>query len=166
MSLVEQIKNDMKEAMKTKDMERVSVLRLLISACLNKEKEKRAKLVKSGEEAEEKVSQLEKLTDDEAIGIVSGEIKKRKDAIEHFEKAGRAELAENEKKEQEILAQYMPEQLSEEDIRKMVKDKISELNASELKDIGKIMGAVMPALKGKADGDLVRDIVQKELTSR
>ena len=86
-----------------------SVLRMLVAAASNKEKEKRGKIMKAGEKLEAKVVEMAKLTDEEATDVVSSEAKKRKDAIEQFEKGGRPELAEGEKKELEILEKYMPE---------------------------------------------------------
>lgn len=160
--LKEKIQEDIKEALRKKDKLRVSVLRMLISSVLNKEKEKRAKLAKT-EKDEEKLTQSSKLTDEETLQAVSSEVKKRNDSIEQFEKGNRSDLAEQEKKELEILKEYLPEQMSEDDIRKLVKEKISELGASSSSETGKIMGSLMPQIRGRADGTIVGKIVQEEL---
>lgn len=160
--LKEKIQEDIKEALRKKDKLRVSVLRMLISSVLNKEKEKRAKLAKT-EKDEEKLTQLSKLTDEETLQAVSSEVKKRNDSIEQYEKGNRPDLAEQEKKELEILKEYLPEQMSEDDIRKLVKEKISELGASSSSEAGKIMGSLMPQIRGRADGTIVGKIVQEEL---
>jgi uncharacterized protein YqeY len=162
MSLKEKIQTDVKKAMQEKDALRVSVLRMLRAAIFNKEKEKRAKLSKT-EEKLEKLDELSKLTDEETNEVISSEVKKRKESIEQYEKGNRQDLADQEKKELEILMKYLPEQMSEEEIRKLVKEKIEEMGASGPKDTGKVMGAVMPQLKGKADGNVVNKIVQEEL---
>jgi len=162
MSLKEKIQADTKKAMQARDQLKVSVLRMLMAAVFNKEKEKRAKLSKSGEDLE-KLDKLSKLTDEETTEVISSEAKKRKDSIEQYEKGNRQDLADQEKKELKILVSYLPEQMSEEEISKLVKEKIEELGASGPKDTGKVMGALMTQLKGKADGNLVNKIVQEEL---
>jgi len=161
MSLKEKIQTDIKKAMQQKDDLQVSVLRMLMAAVFNKEKEKRAKLSKT--EEFEKLDELSQLTDEETIEVISSENKKRKDSIEQYEKGNRQDLADKEKKEMEILMNYLPEQMSEEEIRKIVKEKIEELGASTPQDIGKVMGALMPQLKGKAEGTMVNKIIQEEL---
>ena len=132
-----------------KDALRVSVLRMVMAAILNKEKEK-------GSDAGE-------LTDEVVLEIVSSEAKKRKDSIEQYEKGERRDLAEKEKEELGILSAYLPEQMSEEEVRKIVKEKISQLGAAGARDTGKVMGALMSDLKNKADGAVVKRIVEKEL---
>ncbi|MFH0906748.1 MAG: GatB/YqeY domain-containing protein [bacterium] len=162
MSLKEKIKEQIKDAMIKKDASRVSVLRMLMSVILNKEKEKRTKLSKE-ENNPEKLDELSNLTDEEIIEVISSESKKRKDSIEQYEKGNRQELAEKEKKELEILVDYLPEQMDEDEIRKIISKKIEEVGASGPQDTGKIMGAIMGQLKGKADGNIVSKIVQEEL---
>lgn len=157
----EQIKEDLKKAMQEKEEVKLSVLRMVSSAMFNKEKEKRAKLSKTEEES--KLDEMSKLTDEEALEVVSSEVKKRKDSIEQYKKGGRSDLAEGEEKELEILMKYMPEQIEDDEIRKIVKKKIEELGVSGPQETGKLMGAVMPLLKGKADGNTVSKIVQEEL---
>ncbi len=160
-SLKETIQTDLKEVLRQRDELKISVLRMLLAAIFNKEKEKRARLSKT--EEIEKLEELSKLTDEEVLEVISSEVKKHKDSIEQYEKGNRPDLVEGEKKELEILMSYLPEQMSQEDIRKLVKEKIDELGASGPKDIGKVMGALMPQLKGRAEGNLVNKIVQEAL---
>lgn len=104
------------------------------------------------------------MTPDDELKILQSAIKKRKDAIELYEKGGRQELADREKEEIRIIQQFLPEQLSEAEIRTIIKKIIIEVNASSLKDLGKVMGKAMQELKGKAEGSLVQSIA-KELLS-
>ena len=158
----DKIKEDLKKAMQEKDALKLSVLRMVSSYVFNREKDNRAKLNKAGEE-ESKLDEKSKLTEEEVLEVISSEVKKRKDSIDQYEKGGRSDLAENEKKELEILMNYMPEQMSEDEIRKIVKEKIEGLGISGPQETGKLMGAVMPQFKGKADGNAVSKIVQEEL---
>ncbi|MDO8601499.1 MAG: GatB/YqeY domain-containing protein [bacterium] len=154
MSLKEKIHQDLIEALKSKEELKTSVLRLLSSSILNKEKDKR---YKSGK-AEDVL-----LTDEEIIDVISSESKKRKEAIELYQKGGRPELAKKEKEEMEILQKYLPEQLGEEEIRKLVKEAVAKTGAKEQKDMGKVMAELMPKVKGKSDGSLVSKIVKESL---
>ena len=163
MSLKEQIQNNLKLALKERKEIEVMTLRMLIAAVLNKEKAKRAKLAKE-ELAEKELVEKSQLTDEEVIETISSEVKKRRVAVLEFEKGEREDLVEKEKKEIEVLKKYLPEQLSEEEIRKLVKEVIDKVGAAEMKDIGKVMAELMPQLKGRADGNLVGRIV-KELLS-
>ena len=160
-NLKQQIQTELKEAMKNKDAFLLSVLRMVSSAMKNKELEKRMKLAKAGEAGN--LDELSQLTDEEALAAIMSEAKKRKDSIAEFKKGNRPDLAETEKKELEILAKYLPEQMPEEEIRKIVKETIAKIGVSDIKEMGKIMGALMPQVKGKADGGLVQKIVQEEL---
>jgi len=162
MSLKEKIQSDIKTAMQEKQAEKLSVLRMVMAAVLNKEKEKRAKLSKE-EQDEKKLSELSELSDEETLEVITSEAKKRKDSIEQYEKGNRQDLADQEKSELKILDEYLPEQMDEDEVRKIIADKIKELGASGPQDTGKVMGAVMGQLKGKADGNLVNEIVQEEL---
>jgi len=161
LSLKQKIQSEIKKAMKQKDRLMVSVLRMLSASILNREKEKRAKLSKSG--TSEKLDELSQLTDQEILEAVASEVKKRKDAIEQFQQGGRQDLAQKEEAELKILNQYLPEQLSEEEVRKIVKKEIEQLGVGDLKEAGRVMSSLMPQLKGKADGALVGKIVQEEL---
>jgi hypothetical protein len=167
MILKQKIQEDFKKFLKEKKEIEVSTLRMLNSAIFNKEKEKRYKL--SQEKPDLKEKELEKesqLTDEEIVQVVFSEIKKRKESILLFEKGKREDLAKKEKKEMEVLKKYLPEQLSEEEIKKMAKEIITKIGAKEPKDMGKVMGQLMPKLKGKAEGGLVSKIVKELLTPK
>jgi len=159
--LKEEIKQNFKKAFKEKKEIEVSVLRMLSAAILNKEKEKRYKLSKEKPELTE--GELEKesqLTDEEVIEVISSEVKKRKEAIIAFEKGERTDLVEKEKKELDILKKYLPEQLSEEEIKKLAREAIKKVGAKEIKDMGRAMAQLMPKLKGRAQGSEVSNIVK------
>lgn len=147
--LKEQIKNDTINAMKEKNEEVVATLRMLGAAMKNREIE-----LKKREEG---------LTDEEVLEVVSKEAKKRKDAIEAYQKGGRQDLVDKETNELKILETYLPAQLSDEEIEKEVKKAIEELGATSLQDFGKVMSTAMPHLKGKADGAKVSEIVKNLL---
>jgi len=150
MSLEKKINEDLKEAMKSKDEERVSSLRLLNSAIKNK-------LIEKKEEKEKG------LDDGEVVKIVKYQIKQLRDAAGEFEKAGRDDLVKQNNKEIEILSVYLPEEMSEDAVRAIVKSKISELGEVSSADFGKVMGLVMKETGDAADGALVKKIVQEEL---
>lgn len=141
-----QIKTEMQEAMKARDALKVEVLRGLSSAFTNE-------LVAT------KRKPTEELTDDEVLGVIRREVKKRKEAAEAFKNGNRAELAEKEEKELAILSVYLPAMMDEEAVRTVVESKKTELGITEKKDAGRLMGAVMKELAGKADGDTVKKIV-------
>lgn len=145
--LKEKLQQDIKDALKSGDSKKRMVLGMVLSAIKNKEIEKRSEL-----------------SDDDVVAVISSEIKKRKDSVEQFEKGGRPELAEGEKQEVEMLMAYMPEQMSEADVRNEVKKVISETGAKDMKEMGKVIGAVMAKVKGKADGQLVSRMVKEELS--
>ncbi len=144
--LADKIKKQLIEAMKAKDSVKVSTLRLLSSNLQNL-----------------KIDKREDLTNEEVLDAIRVEVKKRKDAIDAFVSAGRNEQVEIEKKELEILQEFLPADLSEEEVEKMVENAIRELNASSLADMGKVMGHVMNQAKGRADGNEVRTIVESKL---
>lgn len=160
--LREKIDADFKDAFKAKDEARISTLRLVLAGIKNKELEKRTKLSKT--EPLEKLDELSRLLDEEIIQVISTEVKKRKESIEQYLKGGREELAKKEEKEIEVLSVYLPEQLSEEKIKELVQEATKKVGASGLADLGKVMGALMPFVKGKADGGLVNKIVREELS--
>jgi len=162
MSLKEKIEEDLKRAMKEKKEREVSVLRLLKNAIFLKEKEKRYKIFNQKKGiSEKKLEKESQLSEEEIIEVISGEIKKRKEAILEFEKGKREDLVKKEKEEVEILKKYLPEQLSEEEIKKLAKEIIEKVGP----DFGKIMKEIMPRVKGRAEGALVSKIV-KELLSQ
>jgi len=165
MNLKEKIQQDLNAALKEKKELEISVLRMCSAFILNKEKEKRYKIGKAESEISEKeLIKKSQLTDEETIEVISSEAKKRKEAIEQFEKGGRQELADKEKKELLILQRYLPEQLSEEEIKKMAEEIIKKTGAKEPKDMGRVMAELMPKIKGKAEGSLVSKIVKELLT--
>lgn len=145
------LQENLKESMLAKDELKTSVLRMLISAINYYEIQKGGAGYQASEE--------------DILSVVQNQVKQRRDSIEQFKNAGRQELADKEQKELEILSVYMPTQMSEEEITKAVKEAIAQTGATTQNDIGKVMGALMPKVKGKADGNLVNSIVKKELTS-
>lgn len=150
MSIKDQIFSDLKEAMKAKDQDRLRVLRSLKAKMMEKEIEER-----KGGKAD--------LSDDSAMQVLTKAAKQRKESIEQFEKGGRNDLAENEKAELTIIEGYLPEMMSEEEVRKVVVEEIAALGASGPQDMGKVMGPLMERLRGKADGSLVSRLVKEEL---
>lgn len=164
MDLKERIQNDIKEALRAGRSTELMTLRLLWSAILNKEKEKRAKNVSGHPElSSADLERQSALQDEEVIEAISSEAKKRREAMAEFEKGHRQELADKEKEELEILQKYLPEQLPEEEIRRLVKEAIEKVGASGQKDIGKVMAELMPRVKGRADGTLVNKTVKELL---
>lgn len=155
--LKQQIHNSTAEALKAGDHFLVGTLRMLLAAIQNKEKEKKFK---------EKVEGDAQLTDEEIIDVISSEIKKRNDAIALYKQGNRPELAEREQKEIGALKKYLPAQLSEDEIKKLVQESIALTNAKEMKDMGKVMGDLNPKIKGKADGATVSKIVKELLISK
>jgi len=149
--LYQKIKEDLNEALKSGDTLRISVLRMVLSSLHNKEIEKKGK------------NQNPELTEEEIIEVLKREVKKRKEAIETYLKGNRNDLADKEKKELEIIIAYLPKQLSEEEIKKIVQEAIQKLGAQSEKDFGKVMGFLMKELKGKADAGLVSQIVKESL---
>lgn len=167
MALKQQIQSDLNESVKGKEELRSSVLRLLLAAINNKEIEKRTKIWKEKPKASvEDLEKESKLTDDEIINVISSEIKKRRESVELFEKGGKQEMADKEKKEAVILQKYLGEQISEDDLRKLVKAAIAKTGAKEQKDMGKVMQELMPKTKGKADGSLISRVVKELLTGQ
>jgi len=156
--LKDKINEDFKAAFKEKKEGEVSVLKMLKAAVLNKEKEKQFQLGKAGEDAAQAA-----LTDDDVIAVVSAEVKKLRDAIALFEQGGRADLAAQNKKEIEVLMRYLPAQLGEDEIKKIVADAIAQAGAATAKDMGKVMGILMPKIKGRADSGLVGKLVKEAL---
>lgn len=144
------LQNDLRQSMLAKDELKTSVLRLLLSAINYYEIQKGG----AGYEASE----------EDVINVLQSEAKKRRESIEQFKAGNRQDLVDKETKELEILQTYLPEQMGEEEIRSLVKQALTETGASSMSDMGKIMGALMPRVKGRADGNLVSQIVKNELT--
>jgi len=144
MQYLAKIQKDFKEAFKQKRETEVSVLRMLQSAIKNAEVAKKR----------------QELTDEEVMKIIKQQIKQHQDSIEQFEEGNREDLVRKEEKELQILQNYLPEQMGEQEIREFVKKIIAE---TELTDFGPIMGKIMAEIKDKADGNLVKKIVEEEL---
>lgn len=161
--LKNRLQQDIKEALKSGNAEKRMVLGLVISAVKLRELDKRNKLSKIETETS-KLEDMSQLSDDEILEVLLSEIKKRNDSVDQYKKGGRPELAQKESKEIEILKVYMPEQMSEDAIREEVKRTISQTNASGPRDMGKVIGAVMAKIKGKAEGQIVSRIVKEELS--
>lgn len=146
MSLKEKLMEDFKTSMKNKDTLRKNTITMVRASIKQREVDERIEL-----------------TDEDIIDIIAKQVKEKRDVIEDFAKGGREDLVQQTNKEMEILLEYLPEQLSEDEIEKIVKDVIDEVNAKSMKDIGIIMKNVMPKVKGKADGGMVSKIAKKLL---
>ena len=149
MTLQERVDSDLKEAMRAKHAARLNVLRMLKSALKN------SAIEKGGASAT--------LEDSEAIAVIRKQVKQRQDSIESFEKGGRPELAAKEKEELAILQQYLPQQMNADELQKIVRDTIAELNASTKAQMGAVMKAVQAKIAGRADGKTVSQEVQRQL---
>jgi len=146
MSIKDMLNQDMKAALKAGEKDRLSVIRMAKSAILYAEKEK-----------------LHELNDEEVIEVLFKEVKKRKQDIEEYRRLGKEEVAKSLEQEVAILSSYLPQPLTEEELEKIIRQTISEVGANSLKDMGKVMGAVLPKVKGRADGSLVNSLVKKLL---
>ncbi len=146
MSLKEVLQSDLKSAMKEKDTIRKNVITMMKAAILQIEKDKKVELDEEG-----------------VIEVIAKGVKQRKDSIPEFEKGNRPDLVENIKKEIDILMGYLPQQLSEEELQQIIADTVFEVGAQSAKEIGKVMNALMPKVKGRADGKLVNTIVRQHL---
>jgi len=166
MNLKEKIKIDLDKSLKTGEKLTLSTLRLLFSAIGNKEIEKRTKTVKKEKDLSEKeLIKKSQLEDSEIIQLILSEIKKRKEAISLYQQGNRKDLVDKEEKETEILKKYLPEQISDEELKKITKDTIEKIGASSLKDMGRVMKELMPKIKGRVEGSKVSQVV-KELLSK
>ncbi|MEV2463522.1 GatB/YqeY domain-containing protein [Paenibacillus larvae] len=146
MSLSERLNEDMKQAMKSQDKFKLSVIRMVKASIKNLE-----------------IDQHKTLDDNEVLDVLSREIKQRKDSLQEFKQAGRDDLVQKLEAEIAILMEYMPQQLSEDEIKVIVQQTIQEVGATSKADMGKVMGALMPKVKGRADGKLVNQLVQQSL---
>lgn len=146
MSLTERLNNDMKQAMKDKDKVRLSVIRMVRTAMKNLE-----------------IDAKRELSDEDIITIMNRELKQRRDSLQAFEAGGRQDLVEETNSEIQVLMSYLPEQLSEDEVRAIVKEVIAATGATGKSDMGKVMSALMPKVKGRADGKLVNQVVSQEL---
>ena len=150
--LTETLTQDLKKAMLAKDRVLTRTIRSLKAALLDKEIE-----LRTGRVAE--------VSDDVSLAVLQKQAKQRRDSIEQFEKAGRDDLAATEREELDVIQSYLPEQLSEEEIRKEVLAVIEETEAMSMKDMGRVMGPIMSRLKGKADGRMVQSVVKESLSA-
>jgi uncharacterized protein len=144
--LLDKLKSDLITAMKAKEEMKVSTLRFLLSAINNKQ-----------------IELQRDLTDEDVAGVIGKQIKERKESIEAYTAGNRQDLVDKEKQEMDLLLVYMPAQMPEEELENIVKQVIGETGASSLADFGKVMGAAMARVKGKADGNMVAEIVKKTL---
>lgn len=147
MSLLEQIREDMLSAVRSEQKEKSETLKMLLATAKNAQ-----------------IESEKGLTDADIEKILRKETKKIEDSIEQYKKMDRKELVEKEQKDLEIVNEYLPELMSEKDVEKLVEKKIKQLGALDIQDMGKVMGAVMKELEGKADGNTVKNIVQNKLT--
>ncbi|MVO99429.1 MULTISPECIES: GatB/YqeY domain-containing protein [Paenibacillus] len=146
MSLSDRLNEDMKQAMKSQDKFTLSVIRMVKAAIKNIE-----------------IDTRKTLDDNEVLDVLNREVKQRKDSLQEFQNAGRDDLAESLKAEIDILMKYLPQQLTEEEVNVIVQQTIQEVGASSKADMGKVMAALMPKVKGRADGKLVNQLVQQNL---
>ncbi|MBP1968709.1 uncharacterized protein YqeY [Virgibacillus natechei] len=147
MTLLEQMNQDMKQAMKQKDKEKLNVIRMVKASLQNE-------TINLGKDT---------LSEEEELTILSRELKQRKDSLQEFKSAGRNDLVESLDIEINILQEYLPKQLTNEELEAIVQSTIQEVNATSKKDIGKVMSAIMPKVKGKADGSQINKLVLKQL---
>lgn len=150
MTLQEQVRANMVASMKAKEEPKLTVLRGLLSAFTQ-------------ELTATKRTPQDKLSDEEALSVIQRAVKQRKDAAEQYRNGGRDDLATQEEAEGAILQEYLPAQLSREEVEKVVQEKAAALGVTDKTGMGKLMGAVMAELKGKADGGMVKEEVEKEL---
>lgn len=146
MSLIEEIQEELTDAMRARDAERRDALRLILNALKGSEKELQRPL-----------------TEDEELQVLQRERKRRLEAAEAFRSGGREEQAEAEERELEILEEFMPEPLSEDEIEEIVDDVIAEVGATSMAHLGRVMADVMPQVAGRADGSVVSQIVREKL---
>ncbi|MGB2574775.1 GatB/YqeY domain-containing protein [Leuconostoc citreum] len=146
MSLLETLNADMKQAMKNKDKEALSVIRMVKSTVMNEE-----------------INLGHTLTTDEELTVLSREVKQRHDSLSEFEKGNREDLAAGIRSELDVLAKYLPKQLSDDEVKAIIQEAITQTGATTPKDMGKVMRIVTPQVKGKADGKLVANLVKAAL---
>lgn len=147
MSLKDNILDLQKQAMKAGEKEKLSTLRLLLSDIKNVE-----------------INERRELTDEDVLKVVGTQVKKLKDAMKDFQNANRTDLIENTERELKLLESFLPEQMNDDDLKKIVKEVIDEIKPDGKKDFGRVMGTVMTRVSGKADGNRVKDAVNEFLT--
>ena len=151
-SILDRVKNDLTDAMKAQDDVRRRALRSLRAALANKEIEQR-------EEGTETT-----LSEQEELAVVQKQVKQRQDSIEQYEEAGREDLVEKEREEMEVLEEYLPDRLSDEELAERLEAIIEEVGATSMGDMGPVMGRAMEKLRGRVDGNRVREMVQDLLS--
>lgn len=148
LTLLDKLNEDMKQAMRDKEKEKLSVIRMLKAALQNE-------AIHQG---------VKDLTPDDEVTVISRELKQRRDSLAEFDKAGRSDLSDKVRSEIVIVEDYAPKQLTPEELENIVKATIEEVDASSKADFGKVMSAIMPKVKGKADGGAVNQFVKKYLS--
>lgn len=143
MSLKEKLAQDLKSSMKNKEIVRKNTVQLIRTAVLQVEKDKKVTL-----------------DDEDILELIAKQLKQRKDSLPEYEKSGREDLISQLKQEMEVLMEYLPKQLSEEELRPIVEEAVKAVGAASMKDMGKVMSAVMPKVKGRADGKMISDIAK------
>jgi uncharacterized protein len=146
MSLIERIEGELKQAMRARDRERTDALRLTLASLRSAEKEL-----------------ARPLKDDEELQVLQRERKRRTEAAEAFRDGGRAEQADKEERELEVIQEFMPEPVSDEELERIIDDAIAETGATSLRDLGRVMADVMPQVAGRADGSTVSQLVREKL---
>lgn len=149
MTLFTRIESAMRDAMRARDEQRTSTLRMAMAAVHN-----------------QKIARGRDLTDDEVVDVLTRQVKQRRESIAMYRDAGREERAEAEEAEAAILAEFLPEQLGEADVQAMARDAIAESGASSPADMGRVMGRLTQQTKGRADGRMVSDVVRRLLAER
>lgn len=161
MSLQQKIQEDLKQGMLNKDSVKVLALRLLLTAIMSKEKEARHQLIKAEKLG---LDDAFSFSDEQITEVIFSEVKKRRDSIEEYKKANRLDLVENEQKELDVLALYLPKQLSEQELIDIVKDEMSKNNITEIKQMGLAMQKVLARTKGQAEASIISKIIKDNLS--
>lgn len=146
MSLMDQLTADMKTAMKAHDKDRLAVIRMARGAVRQKE-----------------IDGKKKLDDNDIIAVLSKEVKMRRDSIDEFKKGNRQDLVDKTQAEIDVLMSYLPQQMSEDEVKKLVEEAVAQTGAKTMKDMGKVMGVLMSKVKGRADGKMVNNLVRAHL---
>ena len=147
MDLIDQLNEEMKAAMKSGEKRKLETFRSLKSALRDKEIEKR-----------------DSLSDEEQLQVLASAAKRRRESIESYQEGGRDDLVAEEQAELEIIEAYLPKQLTEAEIRELVDKVIADTGANTMQDMGKVMGTIMPQVRGKADGSMIQQIVREQLS--
>lgn len=148
MSILDQLNEDMKTAMKAKEREKLTTIRMIKSSIQNEE-----------------INLGRALNEEEEIAILSREKKQRQESLTEFQKAGRDDLIQKLENELDVVNQYLPEQLTTEEVQAIVEETIAEVGAESMQDMGKVMGAIMPKVAGRADGGQINQLVREALSS-